>query len=142
MWWLRTGRDTLEAEVTPGEERDPSPTLSSLDRSTGAGEEPPQQLVVKNSGDSNHPGETEGCSKSRHPGKGPVHRLSHVQALTLSCSRRTETQGVLETYGGRLRCVASERGQLSYSLRQVLLSCNRQTGAIFPMLSPPPHGQL
>lgn len=52
-------------------------------------EEPPQHLAVKIGDDSIHPGEMEGCWKSRHPLKWPEQQLICLQALTIGSSGGT-----------------------------------------------------
>lgn len=93
-------------------------------------------------------GETEGGWKPKHALKGPTYRLSHSlgthQALTLGFSRETEAREVLQTYGKRLSCVASEQGVERRPPLPVcwsLLPCSQMVGAIFPVLSHRPHVQ-
>lgn len=61
--------------MTPAPHQTPQPRCQE--------EELPQYLAVKNSGDSNHLGGTEGCRKPRHSLKQPEHRLILSQALIL-----------------------------------------------------------
>lgn len=104
-------------------------------------EGPPQYLTVKNSGDSNYPGGTEGCRKPIRPLKRPTHRLTHLQALTLGSSGGTMTEGCQEHMGSRLRCVASRSGLENSHHFPCVGSFSRkawQVGTIFNVLSLPP----
>lgn len=98
----------------------------------------PQNLTLKITGDSDHPGETEDCWKPSCPLIGPARRLICSQALTLCSGGGTAVWEVPETYGERLTCAVSERGlegQVSLSLCRALLWCSLQAGTTFPVFS-------
>lgn len=99
-----------------------------------------QNIVVQSSGDSL--GKTEGSWKSRHPLIGPIHRLTHSQALTLGSSGETAAQEMPEIYREKLSCVASEWGLVGQlSLFWALLLCSLQGSTTLLVLNLSPHGQ-
>lgn len=87
----------------------PTPGLPSLGLQCQK-EEYPQNLAGKISGDSGRLGETGGDWISRWPLRGPVHRFTCSQELTLGCSRWTAVHKVSETYRERQLCGFRARG--------------------------------
>lgn len=124
LWWFRIG-GLPHPKRSPWRSEGPQPHIGFLSLEYQCWEEElPQHLAVKHSGDSDHPGKTEGCKKSRCPLKGPAHRFYRSQALTLGSSEGTVTQEESETYRERLTCMASVQGlerQLPFSLCKILL---------------------
>lgn len=101
----------LQSTPSPREVRGHSPALGLPSPEFQCWEEDSSQnLTVRIKGVSNHPGETEGCYKPRYPIKGPIHRLAHLQAVTMGSSRGTAAQEVPETHRERLSYMASGRG--------------------------------
>lgn len=93
----------LQRSTLRSEGPQPHTELSSLEHQCQ--EEEPPHLAVKNSGNSNRPGEIE----LRHLLKGPAHRLTCSQTVTLGSSRGSTAQEAQETYREKLSCVAPRK---------------------------------
>lgn len=77
-----------------GETRGPGPIPSPQSKVPMPGRGSPAISAVKVSKNCTELGEIEDCSKSGHPLKGLIHRLTHSQALTLHAGRGMVTQEV------------------------------------------------
>lgn len=71
---------------------------------------PKRSLTVKIRIDSGCLGEIEGDGNPRYPFKGPMHKLSRPQTLTLSARGRTEAREVQGSYGERLHYIEPREG--------------------------------
>lgn len=97
MWWLSIRRNVLATEVTKGEQGATATPGLPIPGFHCQKEKSPQNMAIKTSEDFNYPDKTENCWKFRCFLKRLVHRLTHLQDMTLGSSRGTRAQKSSET---------------------------------------------